>query len=254
MLDVIASTMRSALMPIMTNAGSIHACPLAQEINVPRVLIPPSPGTTCALGPIIADFKANNIRSSRAPFGRRRHRRRERRFSRDGDGNRGVRLTGQRKPARPGPANHRFGGYPLYRLGLNSRSESAGFVHRSDLCCRDSMPVPRHLRGRLQEQRSLGGSGTDQSAHPHRRAVAALHPTPAAAGPARLGPRAVGAPPDLAWLRFHDAAVFNPGPPLAGRKVTGPAIIEQYDIIAVVARGFVAGPDAHGILSLTDSC
>ena len=83
MLRLATSTMRSALMPMMTKrgidprdltliafggAGPTHACLLSEELAIPRVLIPPSPGTLCALGAVIADLKADYIRSLRAPL------------------------------------------------------------------------------------------------------------------------------------------------------------------------------------------
>jgi N-methylhydantoinase A len=50
---------------------------------------------------------------------------------------------------------------------------------------------------------------------------------------------------------FHEAAVYDRLALQAGHVVTGPAIIEQYDTTTLVAPGFVASTDAHGILTLT---
>ena len=35
-------------------AGPLHACELAEEMQIPRVLIPPSPGVLSALGMLVA--------------------------------------------------------------------------------------------------------------------------------------------------------------------------------------------------------
>ncbi len=44
-------------------AGPLHACEIAEELRVGQVLIPPSPGTLCSLGLLMADTKFDNSRS-----------------------------------------------------------------------------------------------------------------------------------------------------------------------------------------------
>ena len=71
-LGIATANMITALLPMMTKrgvdprdfalipfggAGPTHACLLAEEIVIPRIVVPPSPGTTCALGAAIADVK-----------------------------------------------------------------------------------------------------------------------------------------------------------------------------------------------------
>ena len=38
-------------------AGPLHACELAEEMNIPQVIIPPTPGVNSAVGLLIADFR-----------------------------------------------------------------------------------------------------------------------------------------------------------------------------------------------------
>ena len=38
-------------------AGPLHACEVAQELGIRRIIIPPSPGTLCSLGLLLADTK-----------------------------------------------------------------------------------------------------------------------------------------------------------------------------------------------------
>lgn len=45
-------------------AGPLHAVHLAQEMGIRTVLIPPSPGTLCALGLLTADIKRSYVRTS----------------------------------------------------------------------------------------------------------------------------------------------------------------------------------------------
>lgn len=42
-------------------AGSLHAALLARELEIPRVLIPPSPGTFSALGTVLADIRYDYV-------------------------------------------------------------------------------------------------------------------------------------------------------------------------------------------------
>lgn len=44
-------------------AGPIEACFLAEEFHIPRVVVPPSPGTLCALGAMSADVKSDYIKT-----------------------------------------------------------------------------------------------------------------------------------------------------------------------------------------------
>jgi N-methylhydantoinase A len=44
-------------------AGPVHACQIALDIGIPRVLVPPAPGATSALGLLMSDVKHDFIRS-----------------------------------------------------------------------------------------------------------------------------------------------------------------------------------------------
>jgi N-methylhydantoinase A len=50
-------------------AGPLHACEIARELGIGRVLIPASPGVLSALGLGVADIKTNHIASINAGFG-----------------------------------------------------------------------------------------------------------------------------------------------------------------------------------------
>lgn len=49
-------------------AGPLHAVNLAQEMGIRNVLIPPAPGTLCALGLLTADIKKSYVKTSISPF------------------------------------------------------------------------------------------------------------------------------------------------------------------------------------------
>ncbi|GAA1003045.1 5-oxoprolinase [Acrocarpospora pleiomorpha] len=44
-------------------AGPTHACMLAEETGIRRVVVPPAPGTLCALGALTTDIKTHYVRS-----------------------------------------------------------------------------------------------------------------------------------------------------------------------------------------------
>jgi N-methylhydantoinase A len=45
-------------------AGPLHACEIARELGIQRVIVPPSPGTLCSLGLLMADVKFDLSRSN----------------------------------------------------------------------------------------------------------------------------------------------------------------------------------------------
>lgn len=49
-------------------AGPLHAVHLAQEMSIHKVIIPPSPGTLCALGLLTADIRKGHVRTAIGPY------------------------------------------------------------------------------------------------------------------------------------------------------------------------------------------
>jgi N-methylhydantoinase A len=77
-LDVATANMYAQFIPLMARrgvdardfsilayggAGPTHAFLLAHEVGIDRVIIPPTPGVLCALGCLVADFRADFIRT-----------------------------------------------------------------------------------------------------------------------------------------------------------------------------------------------
>ncbi|MFC1798812.1 hydantoinase/oxoprolinase family protein [Thermodesulfobacteriota bacterium] len=48
---------RSFTLMAFGGAGPLHACELSEEMNIPQVIIPPTPGVNSAMGLLIADFR-----------------------------------------------------------------------------------------------------------------------------------------------------------------------------------------------------
>jgi N-methylhydantoinase A len=55
--------LRSFTLVPFGGAGPVHACQIALDLGLPRLLIPPSPGVTSALGLLMADVKHDFLRS-----------------------------------------------------------------------------------------------------------------------------------------------------------------------------------------------
>ena len=49
-------------------AGPLHACALAKELSIPRVLVPPRPGITNAIGCVVADLRHDYVRTLGRPL------------------------------------------------------------------------------------------------------------------------------------------------------------------------------------------
>jgi N-methylhydantoinase A len=45
----------------------MHGSPLARELSIPRLLVPPTPGILCALGMLVADLRHDLVRTYLAP-------------------------------------------------------------------------------------------------------------------------------------------------------------------------------------------
>ena len=82
-LDAATATMYAALLPLLAGhgvdqrdfalmafggAGPTHAFLLAREAGFGRVVIPPAPGALCALGCVLADFRADFVRTVYARY------------------------------------------------------------------------------------------------------------------------------------------------------------------------------------------
>jgi N-methylhydantoinase A len=48
-------------------AGPMHGSPLARELSIPRLPVPPTPGILCALGMLVADLRHDLVRTHLAP-------------------------------------------------------------------------------------------------------------------------------------------------------------------------------------------
>ena len=55
-----------ALVPF-GGAGPMHGTPVARDLRIPRILVPPTPGILCALGQLVSDLRHDVAETHVAP-------------------------------------------------------------------------------------------------------------------------------------------------------------------------------------------
>ena len=223
-------------------AGPLHAAALARELGIPRVLIPPRPGITNALGCVVADLRRDYVNTVNQPVASL-------------DELRVERILGEQMAA---------GRQLLEREGI--AVESVRFIFSADMQFQGQshlltvqLPGPRASRAQLQElfeKAYLERFGVEL---PEMRAVLVnLHTAVIGVRPQltlRLLKERAGVP-----RAEEERQVWFPGgwraTPVYRReslpkRVQGPVIIEQLDCTTVLEPGNRAEVDAMGNLVVT---
>ncbi|HYU15639.1 MAG TPA: hydantoinase/oxoprolinase family protein, partial [Candidatus Acidoferrum sp.] len=225
-------------------AGPIEACFLAAEFHIPRVIVPPSPGTLCAQGAMTADVKSDYVKTIHRKLSA---------------------TSGKLLAAECAELSARARRW----LGAEAPAVSdSAIAHSADLryvgqAFQIEVPIDP---GWLEE------AGTDRLraafhdhherlyAHADRAADVELIDLRATITGDTLKPalRAVptgggaatpaGRRPIHYRKRRYDAAVYLRRDLLAGQHLDGPAVIEQEDTTTLVPAGFGATVDAFGNL------
>lgn len=260
-LEIATANMITALLPMMTKrgvdprdfalipfggAGATHACLLAEEIIIPRIIVPPSPGTTCALGAAIADVQNDYIKSLRGDLAK---------TSREAIGHGFVELEAAARAwlARENPVIDEV----VIRRSVDARYYGQAFDIEVGLPGDAGALAPDLVAERFHDTYEALYRNSDRSARIDlvNLRVRVIGKTPAIALPRVQA--AAGAPPSKGvreiWYggKRHLARLYERSQLAAGHRVEGPAIIEQFDTTTVVAPGFVAITDEHGVLNLT---
>jgi N-methylhydantoinase A len=228
-------------------AGPLHACALARELGIPRVLVPARPGLTNALGCAVADLRHDFLRTVNVPLG-----------ALPPDHLRSI-LQAQRAE----------GEAMLEREGI--AIESVEVLHEADLQFQGQshlltipLPGPEVTIAQIQATFEKTYWHRFQVALPEIRAVLVnLHT--AVIGKRRtlpLGDLGRGEPAASladavrttrpAWFDggWHDTPVLRREALPADARFEGPAIVEQLDTTIVVEPGFTARRDSLGNLIL----
>jgi N-methylhydantoinase A len=225
-------------------AGPIEACFLAQEFHIPCVIVPPSPGTLCAQGAMMADLKSDYVKTIHRKLS-----------SISGKllaaecaelTARARRWLTEEAPAVAASAiaysaDLRYVGQafqievpiePAWLDEAGTERLRAAFHDRHDL-------LYAHAdRGADVELIDLRATITGATPKPELKAM------PAGQGSARpAGHRSIHY-----RKQRYDAGVYHRRDLLAGQHLDGPAIVEQEDTTTLVPAGFRASVDAFGNL------
>jgi len=260
-LDIATANMITALLPMMTKrgvdprdfglipfggAGATHACLLAEEIIIPRIIVPPSPGTICALGAAIADVKNDYIKSLRGDLSK---------TSAEAicHGYAELESAGRAWLAAENPVIDEV----VIQRSVDARYYGQAFDIEVEVPGEAEALTPEQIGARFHDTYETLYRNSDRKARidlvnlrvriTGKTPPLALRHVPQAKGePTAKGMREI-------WYRGkrHLARLYERSQLAAGHRVEGPAIIEQFDTTTVVAPGYVAVTDEHGVLNLT---
>jgi len=225
-------------------AGPLEACFLAREFHLARVVVPPSPGTLCALGAMVADVRADYVRTIHGRLG----------------------TIGAGALAEFGRALAERA-----RLWLRTEAPAAAASTLSYIAelryvgQAFQIPVPidqawleepelGRLRAAFHDRHEQLYAHADRAADVElidlRVTVVGATPKPRLARPSRGTGRAepVGRRSIRHGGRAHEAAIYDRRRLLAGQRFDGPAVVEQDDTTTLVPRGFAATVDDWGHL------
>lgn len=237
---------RDCVLIAFGGAGPTMANILAEEAHVGSVLVPPSPGTFCALGALISDVRRDFVRPARVPIG---------------DGGEGF--------------------AHVVSLFGDLRAEAGGWIAQEGALIRDhalsvtcdmrypgqsyELPIALAIAadGRLDEAAAVEAFHlAHERAYGFREAGSAveiMNVRLAATG--RLAPvplpEATARPQPEATDRRHvhldagaDVPVYDRAAIGRGARIDGPAIVEQLDTTTLVLGGWTLVCDGHGSLRL----
>jgi N-methylhydantoinase A len=224
--------------------GPLHACAVAADIGVAKIVVPPSPGVFSAYGLLAADVRVTTVRSLVAPADDATWSRTRKLFDALGrEGDAGLSEQGVAK------ADRSF----VRELDLRYVGQSTELVVTAPRSL-DEAVESFHLR---HEQR-YGFAARQDPVEIVTARVVAIGTTPKprlveVAAPARRAPeqRAVREQRDVFdGAAFVTTAVYARAQLRPGDAFDGPAVVEQYDATTYVARGWNARVDGFGNLVL----
>jgi N-methylhydantoinase A len=232
-------------------AGPLHTCALADELAIPRVIIPPHPGLFSAWGLLVADHTHTEVRSILAPAESCSPNQLESLFQE-------LEAQGQQALAHQSPealaSEQKSSGQITFRRKLEMRYMGQSF----DL----TLPVPGALDAaslaQVQDafhalhEHTYGYAAREMAIELVTARLEAVAPLGKPVLPEQpLGPAQPASDAQVAErpVFFEEAGAFQPTPIyqrehlLPGNVVHGPAIIEQYDTTTLLPSGWSATMD-----------
>jgi N-methylhydantoinase A len=225
-------------------AGPVEACFLAEEFHIPRVVVPPSPGTLCAQGSMTADVKSDYVRTL------------HRRLSATSgtllaDACRELAARARRWLAEEAPAVSQS------RVAYSADLRYVGQAFQIEVPIDDAWledATTDRLRAAFHERHAHLYAHADRAADVElidlRATITGTTPKPAVrAVPAGHGPATPAGRRPIHYRRQrYDAAVYRRADLLAGQHLDGPAVVEQPDTTTLVPAGFGVSVDPVGNL------
>lgn len=233
-------------------AGPLHACQIALDLGIPRVLVPTAPGATSALGLLMSDVKHDFVRSRLSDVAELDLEAASELFR--------QMVGGARKQlAAEGFSDDEI----QLRYFLDMRYSGQGYENPVPVAelplTRESLAAYRSDFDAIHEQ-CHGHAARDQAVEVVNYRVQAIGVVPAVAMPV-IGEAAGDAGSARAGVRnayFATAAeepievpVYSRERLRAGHRFAGPAIVEQYDSTTVICPEQVATVDGYGNLVIT---
>lgn len=226
-------------------AGPVHAAMVADELNIPRILIPPNPGAFSALGLLCSDVVHDYIRSDICEISQLKANRAENYFL-ELEKQASTDLTDEGL----GEDEHQF------IRDLDLRYAGQGYEIRTPLHNLGTMPMTTEGLDRVQErfhdlhQTLHGHSAHDQEIEVVSYRVRVRVPVPKQDLPKFDIPNGKTLPVGTRKVTFdgretHLAAVYNRDT-IKSSAIEGPAIIEQFDSTTVFPPGWTAKLDCFG--------
>jgi len=268
-IRVATSNMYSELVPLMARkgvdvsefallcyggAGATHGFLLAREVGIPVVLVPPSPGTLCALGSLVADVKSDFIHSANIVVDRKNLGAALARLS--------AEFAGLRRQALAWLDEERIR-VSERRVAQSADARYAGqsfevTVDLTDLDFADAQSATELFERFSRSYSAIYGQSHEEAPLEliNLRATAigvTRKPNVSTIRPAPLQGDAARAPVARRREIYLDdrrmgAAVYERGELTWGHLFSGPAIVEQYDTTAFVPPGFDCRVDGYGMI------
>jgi len=233
-------------------AGPLHACQIALDLGIPRVLVPTAPGATSALGLLMSDVKHDFVRSRLGDVA-------ELDLEVANELFRQIVHAARKQLASEGFSDDEI----QLRYFLDMRYSGQGYENPVPVSAlpltRESLAAYRSDFDAIHEQ-CHGHAAPDQSVEVVNYRVQAIgvvppvtlpavEPTADDAGSARTGSRkayfATAAEDPI------EVPVYSRERLRAGHRFAGPAIVEQYDSTTVICPEQVATVDGYGNLVVT---
>jgi len=225
-------------------AGPIEACFLAEEFHIPRIIVPPSPGTLCAQGAMMADLKSDYVKTIHRKLST---------------------ISGKLLVAECAELSARAKRW----LGEEAPAVAASAIaHSAELryvgqAFQIEVPIDpawleetgtERLRAAFHDRHERLYAHADRAADVElidlRATITGATPKPELkAVPTAHGPATPAARRPIHYRKQrYDAAVYGRRDLMAGQHLDGPAIVEQEDTTTLVPAGFRAAVDAFGNL------